>query len=244
MGNCCNSKAREEESQNNEMKDGIFPKIDNMEEEEKDDEKQERIEKEEKIEKKEKEIEKLSDKNMIKNTYNFSHNYYQQESIDSDFRNSDQRKSEEIFNYFNDLRMNPQNYLTEGQKHGLQKIISTAAEKAVEGNINNLIKNPYYDLLFDKCVKASPESKEEILKNIDKEDMSSLNKNFSFKNYEKNLYMILGDGKKQGDCVWNLLKENGDILWKDIDYLVITTMTLEDSNNIMCYFLFLSKNKK
>ena len=140
--------------------------------------------------------------------------------------------------------MNPQNYLTEGQKHGLQKIISTAAEKAVEGNINNLIKNPYYDLLFDKCVKASPESKEEILKNIDKEDMSSLNKNFSFKNYEKNLYMILGDGKKQGDCVWNLLKENGNILWKDIDYLVITTMTLEDSNNIMCYFLFLSKNKK
>ena len=113
------------------------------------------------------------------------------------------------------------------------------AGKAVEGNINNLIKNPYYDLLFDKCVKASPESKEEILKNIDKEDMSSLNKNFSFKNYEKNLYMILGDGKKQGDCVWNLLKENGDILWKDIDYLVITTMTLEDSNNIMCYFLFL-----
>ena len=80
MGNCCNSKAREEESQNNEMKDGIFPKIDNMEEEEKDDEKQERIEKEEKIEKKEKEIEKLSDKNIIKNTYNFSHNYYQQES--------------------------------------------------------------------------------------------------------------------------------------------------------------------
>ena len=73
-----------------------------------------------------------------------------------------QRKSEEIFNYFNDLRVNPQNYLTEGQKHGLQKIISTAAEKAVEGNINNLIKNPYYDLLFDKCVKEYQRKQEEI----------------------------------------------------------------------------------
>lgn len=56
MGNCCNSKAREEESQNNEMKDGIFPKIDNMEEEEKDDENKKELKKKRKSKKRKKKL--------------------------------------------------------------------------------------------------------------------------------------------------------------------------------------------
>jgi hypothetical protein len=50
------------------------------------------------------------------------------------------------------------------------------------------------------------------------------------------------------ECVWNLIKycaDNGqDILAKDIDYLVITTMALDDVNKFLSYFLFLSKNKE
>mgnify|MGYP003571492224 FL=1 len=219
MGNCCNNKPKEEEDKSNEMKDGIFPKIDNMDEEE--------------------EKENNNGKEIKKTLYNFSTNYYQQDSMDSDFVNSEQKKSEEIFNFFNDLRNNPQNYLSEAQKYGVQKIISTAAEKAVEGNIQTIIKNPFYELYFDKCVKASPDSKEEIIKGLEKEE--------KLKGYEKKLYMITGDSQKPKECVWNLLKiseNNGEILWNDIDYLVVTTMFLEDSKNILCYFLFLSKLKK
>ena len=222
MGNCCNNKSKEED-QNNEMKDGIFPKIEKIEviDEERDE-----------TEKKE------NDTNVKKPLYNFSQNYNQQESMDSEFINADQKKSEEIFNFFNDLRSNPQNYLSEAQKHGLQKIISSAAEKAVEGNIKTLIKNNFFELYFDKCVKASPEPKEEILKKLENEE--------KLKDYEKQLYMILGDGQKPGDCVWGLIKNSeneGEILWKDLDYLVITVMSLENTKNIMCYFLFLTKIK-
>ena len=34
--------------------------------------------------------------------------------------------------------LNPQNYLSEAKKYGLQKLISSAAEKAVEGNVKVL----------------------------------------------------------------------------------------------------------
>lgn len=224
MGNCCHYKSKDGDDGNNEMKDGIIPKYDNIEEE---------------IEEKDQEGKNENDKDLKKTLYNFSQNYYQQESMDSDFINSDQKRSEEIFNYFNDLRTNPQNYLSEAQKYGLQKAISTAAEKAVEGNIKTLIKNSFFDLYFDKCVKASPESKEEILKNLEKEE--------KLQDYEKKLYMVLGDGQKPGDCVWGLIKNsenNGEVLWQDVDYLVITVMSLEEKNKIWSYFLFLSKKNK
>ena len=194
MGNCCNSQPKE----NEEMKDGIFPKIDNTEEEDEKNEKKE----EEKENQNEyvKETENDNEKDKKKSLYNFSQNYYQQDSMDSEFINSDQKKCEDIFNFFNDLRLNPQNYLSEAQKYGLQKIISAAAEKAVEGNVKNLIKNSFYELYLDKCVKASPESKEKILQSMEEEE--------KLKDYEKKLYMIEGDGQKPGDCVWNLLKNN------------------------------------
>ena len=220
MGNCCTYRPKEEEDKNNEMKDGIFPKYENIEEE---------------IEEKDDEDKKENNK---KSLYNFSRNYYQQDSMDSEFINSDQKKRDEIFNFFNDLRNNPQHYLSESEKYGLQKLISSAPEKAVEGNIKPLIKNSFFELYFDKCVKSSPESKEKILQSLEKEE--------KLKDYEKKLYMIKGDGNKPGDCVWNLLKDNeknGEILWEDFDYLIIVVMSLEDKENILCYFLFLSKFK-
>ena len=150
MGNCCNNKAKESDK---EMKDGIFPKYETVEEY----------------------FDEEGKKDTIKKSlYNFSQNYNQQESRDSDFINDEQKQSEEIFNFFNELRKNPQNHLSEAQKYGLQKVISTAAEKAIEGNIKILIKNPFFDLFFDKCVKASPQSKEDILQSLEKEQQLKL----------------------------------------------------------------------
>ena len=211
---CCNK----EEDKSSEMRDGILPSL----------EKKEEID--------EKEEENISDFRI--SSYNFNSKYYKLESMDTEFINSDQQKSEEIFEIFNNIRNNPQNYITEAQKYNLYQIISSAIERS--RNIKNLIKNPFFDLFFDKCVKASPKSKEDILKNIEKENL--------FKNYEKILYIMKGNKEKMSECVWNLLKNcanNGeDIIAKDIDYLVISTMTLEDRNKFLCYFLFLSRNKE
>ena len=160
MGSCCSSHQQEIE-ENKEMKDGLIPKFENT------------VEVDEKEEIKETEKENQNMKNMksmkenkkeVKQSlYNFSQNY-QQDSMDSDFITSEQKISEEIYDYFNDIRNNPQNYLSEGQKNGLQNVISTAAEKAVEGNIQNILKNPHLEMVFDNCVKANRDSKEEILR--------------------------------------------------------------------------------
>ena len=234
MGSCCSSHQQEIE-ENKEMKDGLIPKFENTVE----------VDEKEEIKETEKENENMKNMKSMKENkkevkqslYNFSQNY-QQDSMDSDFITSEQKISEEIYDYFNDIRNNPQNYLSEGQKNGIQNVISTAAEKAVEGNIQNILKNPHLEMVFDNCVKAHRDSKEEILKSLEKEE--------KVKNREKALYMILGNSNKPKDCVWSLLKtseNNGEILWKDIEYLLVSTMFLEETKNILCYFLFIFNAK-
>ena len=211
IGICCKNIIKEE---TNEMKDGVIPSLED------------------------KEVENIKDLKL--SSYNINQNYNKKETIDFEFINKDQQKNEEIFLYFNNLRNNPKNYLSEAQKYNLYQLIYSFAQKNKEGNIKNLIKNPFFDLLFDKCVKLSPNSKENILKKLEKEKL--------FNNYEKKLYIIEGNKEKAEECVWNLIKicseEGEDILSKNLDYLVISIISLEDDNNsFLCYFLFLSKNQ-
>ena len=216
IGICCRNSPVTEESNLNEMRNGIIPNIDNLQE------------KNNNIDLK------------MSSSYNFMNKNNKKETIDSDYINSDQQKSEQIFLFFNNLRNNPLNYLSEAEKYNLSEIISTANEKSKKNNFTNLIKNPFYDLFFDKCVKTSPESEENILNNIEKENL--------FKNYEKKLYIIEGNTDNVEECIWQLIKkcyDNGDeILTKKIDYLVLTTITSDDNTKFFGYFLFLSTIKE
>jgi hypothetical protein len=216
IGICCINSPVTEESNLNEMRNGIIPNIDNLQE------------KNNNIDLK------------MSSSYNFVNKNNKKETIDSDYINSDQQKSEQIFLFFNNLRNNPLNYLSEAEKYNLSEIISTANEKSKKNNFTNLIKNPFYDLFFDKCVKTSPESEENILNNIEKENL--------FKNYEKKLYIIEGNTDNVEECIWQLIKkcyDNGDeILTKKIDYLVLTTITSDDNTKFFGYFLFLSTIKE
>ena len=216
IGICCRNSPVTEENNFNEMRNGIIPNIDNLQE------------KNNNIDLK------------MSSSYNFVNKNNKKETIDSDYINSDQQKSEQIFLFFNNLRNNPLNYLSEAEKYNLSEIISTANEKSKKNNFTNLIKNPFYDLFFDKCVKTSPESEENILNNIEKENL--------FKNYEKKLYIIEGNTDNVEECIWQLIKkcyDNGDeILTKKIDYLVLTTITSDDNTKFFGYFLFLSTIKE
>ena len=216
IGICCRKSPVTEESNLNEMRNGIIPNIDNLQE------------KNNNIDLK------------MSSSYNFVNKNNKKETIDSDYINSDQQKSEQIFLFFNNLRNNPLNYLSEAEKYNLSEIISKANEKSKKNNFTNLIKNPFYDLFFDKCVKTSPESEENILNNIEKENL--------FKNYEKKLYIIEGNTDNVEECIWQLIKkcyDNGDeILTKKIDYLVLTTITSDDNTKFFGYFLFLSTIKE
>ena len=216
IGICCRNSPVTEERNLNEMRNGIIPNIDNLQE------------KNNNIDLK------------MSSSYNFVNKNNKKETIDSDYINSDQQKSEQIFLFFNNLRNNPLNYLSEAEKYNLSEIISKANEKSKKNNFTNLIKNPFYDLFFDKCVKTSPESEENILNNIEKENL--------FKNYEKKLYIIEGNTDNVEECIWQLIKkcyDNGDeILTKKIDYLVLTTITSDDNTKFFGYFLFLSTIKE
>ena len=212
VGVCCRNSPLTEESKFNEMNNGVLPNMENN----------------------------LQQNNNIdikmSLSYNFISKINKKETIDSDYLNSDQQKCEQIFLFFNNLRNNPLNYLSEAEKYNLYKIISTSAEKSKKNNFKNLIKNPFYDLFFDKCVKASQNSEENILNNIEKENL--------FKNYKKKLYIIEGNTDNVEECIWQLIKkcyDNGDeILTKKIDYLVLTTITSDDNIKFLGYFLFLS----
>ena len=213
IGICCRNTIKDETY---EMKDGVIPSLEDKEED--------------------------NFKDLKISSYNINQNYNKKELIDNiELINTDQQKNEEIFLYFNNLRNNPQNYLSEAQKYNLYQLIYSLEQKKKERNLKNLIKNPFFDLLFDKCVKLSPKSKENIFKKLEKEKL--------FNNYEKKLYIVEGNKEKPEECVWNLIKicneEGIDILSKNIDYLVISIISLEDNNNsFLCYFLFLSKIQK
>ena len=174
-------------------------------------------------------------KDFLKFNNNFECNTDESECL-----TSDQKRNEDIFDYFNDLRSNPQNYITEAEKYNLKDIITSAKELLVSESFNILIKNPFYNLFFDTCVKKTPYSKEDILNNIEKYEQ--------FKNYKKSLYMIEASIERPYESVWNLLTENKDkaideILYRKIDYFIVSSLSIPEKKIIIVYFLFIDKKR-
>ena len=155
--------------------------------------------------------------------------------------NDEEYRNDEIYDFFNDLRANPQNYLNQAQKYGLYDIISEAKDRVNENNVDKLIKTSFMSIRFDEFVKRSPFSKSKILKNIDNDVI--------IQKYIKKLYIVESSSDNPIECVWNLIQENKDIalneiLYNNPDYFVISTFYLKDENKIRAYFLFLKKNRK
>ena len=184
------------------------------------------------------EINELEDGIKLKGQKNNKNYEYTDES---DCISTEQNRNEEIFDFFNDLRNDPQRFLAEAENYNLKDLISSAKERIVSDNMNNLIKNPFFNLFLDTCVKKTPFSKEDILNNIET--------NEQLKNYKKDLYFVETSLEKPIDSVWYLLSENKDkaldeILFKKMDYLLISTLYIPDKKVLMVYFLFLKKSFK
>ena len=150
----------------------------------------------------------------------------------------DQDRSSEIFDFFNELRNFPQRYIEESKKYDLENIILSAEIRQKSGNINILIKNPFFNLFFDTFVQKYPYSKENI--------MESLNNDKNIDNYKKNLYCSKAPIENPKECIWNLLKENKDIaldeiLYKKVDYFIVSNISTLEKKTILAYFLFLKK---
>ena len=160
-------------------------------------------------------------------------------NINTDFLTSNQDRNDEIYNYFNDLRNSPKNFLEEAKKYDLADFITSAETKKKSENINILIQNPFFNLFLDNYVQKYRYSKEEIMK--------SLEQNVQIQSFQKNLYSSEGSVENPKECIWNLIKENKDIavneiLYKKIDYIIISSISIPDSKKILVYFLLLKKN--
>ena len=158
------------------------------------------------------------------------------ETVDSEYLNLIQERNNDIFDFFIDLRSNPNDYIEESKNYDLDDIISEAYNNKLYENKRLLIQNVFFNLFLDTCIKKFPDSKDNIL--IELEQYEQL------KDYEKNLYIVKASFENPKDFVWYLLKENkenalNEILYKNHDVLVVSSDTISDE--IIVYFLFLKK---
>ena len=158
------------------------------------------------------------------------------ETLDSEYLNLIQERNNDIFEFFLDLRSNPNNYIEEAKNYDLDDIITEAYNNKLYENKRMLIQNISYNLFLDSSIKKFPDSKDSIL--FELENYTQL------KDYEKNLYIVKAAFDDPKDYVWYLLKENkenalNEILYKNHDFLVVSNDSISDE--IIVYFLFLKK---
>ena len=183
---------------------------------------------------KDKEIEMRNEKESNINNIEKVNNA--KETLDSEYLNLIQERNNDIFEFFLDLRSNPNNYIEESKNYDLDDIIAEAYNNKLYENKRMLIQNISYNLFLDSSIKKFPDSKDSIL--FELENYTQL------KDYEKNLYIVKAAFDDPKDYVWYLLKENkenalNEILYKNHDFLVVSNDSISDE--IIVYFLFLKK---
>ena len=183
---------------------------------------------------KDKEIEMRNEKESNINNIEKMNNA--KETLDSEYLNLIQERNNDIFEFFLDLRSNPNNYIEEAKNYDLDDIITEAYNNKLYENKIMLIQNISYNLFLDSSIKKFPDSKDSIL--FELENYTQL------KDYEKNLYIVKAAFDDPKDYVWYLLKENkenalNEILYKNHDFLVVSNDSISDE--IIVYFLFLKK---
>ena len=158
------------------------------------------------------------------------------ETISTEYINSKQKRENEIFDFFIDLRRNPKKYIEESVEYEINDILITAFNNKLYENKIMLIQNPFFNLFLDAYIQKYSDNKDNIL--------FDLNNNEILKDYEKSLFSVKSNSKNNKDFVWFLLKENknialDEILYKNYDFFIVSTENFSDE--IIAYFLFLKK---
>ena len=144
---------------------------------------------------------------------------------------------ESIFEYFNDIRTNPEKYERIAEDHDVGDII----QRIINKPCSNLIINSVYNLLLSYYINnitSDGEDNKNLLEEIEKEEQ--------IKNFNKSLFLIEGDKNNSNEVVWKLIENNKDNAYETffsnkIDFLVISCKKAPEKNKFKCYFLFLSK---
>ena len=190
----------------------------------------------------------LVEKNNPKNLYNkksFSSEENQKNIVntqlinlyknttDRDLLSINQQRADTILEYFNQIKLNPQNFLEEAKENKEIDIFN----KYIDSKERNLfIKNRFYNSLLESYVNRSPKSDKEIEKGIYNE--VDLNK------YDKQFYVVNSTVQDPNESVWLLLKQIktealNKILINNISFFILYVFPIENTPKIKVYFLFL-----
>lgn len=139
-----------------------------------------------------------------------------------------------IFDYFNEIRTNPKDFMEEAKKHGIEDIFQAIINSK---NPCKLVENSSFNLL-SSCNSKDEEDNKKILEMIEKEKTIS--------KYNKKLFVFEGEINNQKEALWNLIEKNKSIAYEtffsnNIEYLAISCKIKDDNNKFKCYFLLLSK---
>ena len=154
-------------------------------------------------------------------------------TTDRDLLSINQQKADSILEYFNQIKLNPQNFLEEAKEYKVIDIFN----KYIDSKERNLfIKNRFYNSLLESYVNRSPKSDKEIEKGIYNE--VDLNK------YDKQFYVVNSTVQDPNESVWLLLKQIktealNKILINNIAFLILYVFPIENTPKIKVYFLFL-----
>ena len=159
-------------------------------------------------------------------------------SYDSSVISKIQELSENIFDYFNEIRTKPDNFEKISEDHEVSDIIRKVINAS--NPCTNLIINNFYNLLLSSYINDYTNDGEEnnkLLEQIEKEE--------KLKNFDKKLYSVEGDINNPNEVVWKLIKNNKDIAFdtffsNNIECLVISCQMI-NNQKFNSYFLFLSK---
>ena len=159
-----------------------------------------------------------------------------EEKMNTEYINLKQKRENEIFDFFINIRQNPKKYIEESAEYEINDILITAYNNKLFENKIMLIQNPFFNLYLDSYIQKYPNDKDSIL--------FDLENNEQLKDYEKSLFGVKTNSKNNKDFVWLLLKENknialDEILYKNYDFFLISTESF--SEETIAYFLFLKK---
>ena len=163
--------------------------------------------------------------------------YLNRNTIERDLLPINQQRADTILDYFNQIKMNPQNFLEEAKEHDVIDILN----KYINSKIKTpYLKNRFYNSLLESYVNRTPKSDKEIEKGI--------NSDINLSKYDKQFYVVMATIQDPNESIWTLIKQNksndlNKLLDINISYLSLYVYPIENTPDIKVYFLFLQLKK-
>ena len=146
--------------------------------------------------------------------------------------------TESIFDYFVELRTNPEDYEKDAEEHQLSELLQKVQNS--ENACRTIILNSFLNLLFNSYIStySRDDNNDKLIKALENEE--------KLKDYNQKLFSVEADISKPNEVIWKLIEDNKDIAYEtfffnDIEYLLVSCVQIPESKNYRSYFLFLEK---